>query len=59
MSGYERFTLGMSVIGVVLVVTNILQKEWTSVAVFALLAVSNVGLFFDRRRRRKDVQDRS
>ncbi len=49
----------MSVIGVVLVVTNILQKEWTSVAVFALLAVSNVGLFFDRRRRRKDVQDRS
>jgi hypothetical protein len=59
MSGYERFTLGMSVIALVFVVTNVLQAEWTGVAVFALLAISNVGLFFDRRRRRKDVQDRS
>ncbi len=51
----------MSVIALVFVVTNVLQAEWTGVAVFALLAVSNVGLFFDRRRRRRrrDVQDRS
>ncbi len=59
MSGYERLTLGMSVVALVFVVANVEQGEWTSVAVFALLAVSNVGLFFDRRRRRKDVQDRS
>ncbi len=59
MSGYERFTLGMSLIALALVVTNVLQREWTGVAVFALLAVSNVGFFFDRRRRRKNVHDRS
>ncbi len=59
MSGYERLTLGLSVMGVVLVVINVLQGEWSGAAVFALLAISNVGLFFDRRRRRKDVQDRS
>ncbi|HEV2069895.1 MAG TPA: hypothetical protein VGR26_08890 [Acidimicrobiales bacterium] len=58
MSGYERLTLGLSVMALVLVVINVLQGEWSGVAVFALLGISNVGLF-DRRRRRKDVQDRS